>query len=101
MVSPGYGANDTLIIPNITWLFVIICIYLAGFAIYMGRNIRVNSWDIMHPFGFMKRVAKHLSQKTERNNAIGYTVFYGTLLVIMHVVFFGILQAQLMVINKV
>lgn len=99
MVSPGYDKSGLLIIPGVTWLFVAICIYLAGFAIYLGRNIRVNSWDILHPLGFIKRLINHLRDKSERKSAYGYIIFYGTFLAIMHVVFFGIIQAQLLVIK--
>ena len=99
MTSPGIDAQGLPIIPNITWWLMLIGIYMAAFAIYLGRNIRVNSWDVMYLIVFLKCLYKHLKGKSERRRAYGYVIFYGTFLAIMHIVFFGLLQAQLMTLS--
>lgn len=90
--SPGYSAAGQLVVPGLSWGLIMVCIYLAGFAIYLGRNVRVNSWDVIKPWRFIKKLFIHLRQPGETSAAFGYLVFYGTFIAIMHTVFFGIIQ---------
>jgi uncharacterized membrane protein len=35
---------------------------LSGFAIYIGRILRINSWDILHPFSLLNKIADDFSR---------------------------------------
>ena len=95
LISPGYSESGSLIIPPLSWLLIVAYLFLAAFAIYLGRHVRVNSWDVMHPVAFGKRLKAHLTIKKERHTALGYTVFYGLFMLILHLVIFGMIQAIL------
>lgn len=94
-LSPGYNEAGLLIFPAIAWVLAYLCIFAAAFAIYLGRNIRVNSWDILHPLTFARRLGQHFSNKEERQHALGYTIFYGIFLAIFHTAIFGLIQASI------
>ena len=92
LISPGYSDSGILIIPTLSWGLIVIYLFLAAFAIYLGRHVRVNSWDVLHPLAFTKRLKNHLMSKNEWRLALGYTIFYGLFMLILHVVIFGIIQ---------
>lgn len=92
ILSPGYWAVGILMVPPVSWTIIAVCIALGTFAIYLGRNVRVNSWDILQPWNFLRRLIRHLRNPRERSAAFGYTIFYGTFIAIMHAVFFGMAQ---------
>lgn len=97
LISPGYSDSGTLIVPALSWVLIVACIFLAAFAIYLGRHVRVYSWDITHPLAFIKRLKHHLVDKKEWRMALGYTVFYGMFMLILHAVLFGMVQALIKV----
>lgn len=99
LISPGYSESGILIVPKLSWVLIVLCIFLAAFAIYLGRHVRVYSWDVMHPLAFIKRLRKHLIDKKEWKMAVGYTLFYGLFMLILHTILFGMIQ--LMITNQV
>ena len=42
-----------------SWVVVLIAIVLGSFGVYLGRYIRVNSWDVKHPLGLLRKITKH------------------------------------------
>lgn len=92
LISPGYSDTGTLIVPVLSWVLIVLCLFLAAFAIYLGRHVRVNSWDVLHPLVFMRRLKNHLVTRKEWKLALGYTLFYGLFMLILHVVIFGMIQ---------
>lgn len=89
LLTPGFSQAGHLIVPDSSWFLIFTFILLASFAIYIGRNVRLNSWDVVRPVEFCKRLAHQLRDTGERNTAIGYTLLYSVLMMIFHVVLFG------------
>lgn len=57
---------------------------LSGFGIYIGRYERYNSWDVVSdPFGLFQDAAALLTHMP----AVGFTLGYGSLLLILHFFF--------------
>jgi uncharacterized membrane protein len=69
------------------WL-IIISLLLSGFAIYLGRYLRWNSWDIIfNPIGLIFDVTDRLINPTEHILTFGATLlFFGFLSMIYFVV---------------
>lgn len=61
----------------------------VSFGMYLGRYIRVNSWDIRHPGGLFRRVIDHFREGAALRAAIGFTVTYAVFLALIYVVVAG------------
>lgn len=65
-------------------ILLAIVLLLVGLGMYLGRYLRVNSWDIRHPGAFAKKVFSHF---TERGNALacfGFTLTYAIFIGIIY-----------------
>ena len=60
-----------------------------AFGMYLGRYIRVNSWDIRHPGALLSRVGEHFRTRTTRGAAIGFTATYAIFLALIYTVVAG------------
>jgi uncharacterized membrane protein len=62
------------------WAFVLIVSFLGGFGIYLGRVVRLNSWDVLFsPFRLIEGVLDGINAKS----AI-FTILFGTLILIIY-----------------
>ena len=68
-----------------SWTVIAVAIVLGSFGVYLGRYIRVNSWDVKHPLGLAAKIVRHF--RTPGNPATG------VLFVLTYSVFFGLLYA--------
>ncbi|MFC5467926.1 DUF1361 domain-containing protein [Cohnella suwonensis] len=63
------------------WLFVIATSYLGGFGVYLGRVVRLNSWDVVFsPFRLIEGVLEGINR-----NAFVFTLLFGTMILIIYV----------------
>lgn len=69
---------------------------LMSFGIYMGRYIRFNTWDLLHPVAFVKRFGHYFQDKSHLFSALGFTFLYGLLFAMMYgLTFYGPIQQLL------
>lgn len=62
----------------LSWIFAIIVSVASGIAIYMGRFLRLNSWEIVHrPFGILENLWNSLGEETY----LHFLIFSGMTLV--------------------
>lgn len=62
---------------------------LVAFGIYLGRNVRLNSWDVRHPRSLVGKVVGHLRTRGAVGNAIGFTVVGAVFFGLMYLVMIG------------
>lgn len=43
----------------ISWLFVLAICLASGYGVYLGRFLRLNSWDILHPIDLICEIVKN------------------------------------------
>lgn len=68
----------------IGWIFIAIISVLSGFAIYLGRFIRLNSWEIVtSPMKLIKIIISSLNLRT-----LSFTVMFGVLILFIYISFF-------------
>ncbi|SHJ41741.1 Uncharacterized membrane protein [Clostridium cavendishii DSM 21758] len=69
---------------KVSIIFAIVVNILAGYAIYLGRFIRFNSWDIVtNPFGLIKFVISNLNLR-----AFQFTIFFAALSIFICLMFY-------------
>ncbi len=75
-ISKGFGKIHSFI-------FTYGSVFLTGFGIYMGRNLRFNSWEILtNPFGLLVGVFRNLNYQ-----AFHTTLLYSTVVLVLYLVF--------------
>ncbi|WP_040167457.1 DUF1361 domain-containing protein [Microbacterium gorillae] len=81
----------SLIFPNVThpftrpasWIVVAGILVLVTLGMYLGRYLRVNSWDIRHPIGFLGKLVDHFRVRANRLEAFGFCLTHSILLALL------------------
>jgi uncharacterized membrane protein len=69
------------------WLTTVGTILLSSFGIYIGRYIRVNSWDIRHPLKLLKKIWHHVVHERHLGDALLFVLFFSAFLFLMYLLF--------------
>jgi len=69
----------------IGWAFVIATSMLGGFGVYLGRIVRLNSWDVLHPLRIVDDVIDAIHY-----NSIAFSILFGTLILIVYISLYAI-----------
>lgn len=71
-----------------SWLFVIGVSLLSGFAIYLGRFIRWNSWDVIfNPSNIISILVKDVHFK-----AVNFTILFGIAILFIYIINYVIIK---------
>lgn len=62
---------------------------LVAFGIYLGRHVRLNSWDVRHPRHLVGKVVGHLRSPGAVGNAVGFTLLGALFFALMYLVMIG------------
>jgi len=83
-VAVFFTPNEDVFGAAVTWLTVIIVLLLVAFGIYLGRNIRLNSWDFLHPASLFRKVKQHFWQPGAIASCLGFVVAHFILLGLLY-----------------
>ncbi|MDQ5884845.1 MAG: hypothetical protein QG645_7 [Patescibacteria group bacterium] len=73
--------------PKIGIRFAYIILLLSGFAIYLGRYLRWNSWDVLiNPFGILYDVSDRVINPSEHGLTFSTTILYFAFLGILYAI---------------
>lgn len=64
-------------------------IVLCAVGMYLGRYIRFNSWDLMHPISFLRKLRNHFSRPRALRAAIGFTLTHAVFIGLVYVILAG------------
>jgi len=70
-------------------LLTVVVLALASFGVYVGRNVRVNSWDVLHPWSLVAKIVRHLRDGRHARDAVGFTLVCGAFFGLMYLVVVG------------
>ncbi|MCL2664406.1 MAG: DUF1361 domain-containing protein [Defluviitaleaceae bacterium] len=62
-------------------------IFLIVVGIYLGRVIRFNTWDLLRPLSFLKKIKSHYSERGRFKEFLFYVIINTIFFVIMYVSF--------------
>lgn len=60
---------------------------IVSIGVYLGRSIRFNTWDLLHPRSLIKKLVDYLKKDGEILNFVLFVVFHTFLLMILFVAF--------------
>lgn len=67
------------------WMFALASLGLSGFAIYLGRFLRWNSWDVIVSPTLMLDLARNLTHPFSQSRPLSVTFIFGIILVLGYV----------------
>ncbi len=71
---------------TIAWLLIGFVLFLSSFGIYLGRFIRLNSWDIfVNPVSLLATVLQNINR-----HSIAFSLIYGTMLTLIYAFLYGL-----------
>lgn len=71
---------NTPLFRTLTWVIF----PLLSFGIYLGRYIRFNTWDLLHPRTFVKKMLDHFGISENRRDGFLFTFLYGIFLAMFY-----------------
>ncbi len=69
----------------VSWVFAITTLGLCGFAIYLGRFLRWNSWDVITTPTLVFQLAEMLLQPATKQLPLSVTVIFGIILALGYI----------------
>lgn len=75
--------------------FVGVLLLLVAFGVFIGRHVRVNSWDVLRPWRLARTLVRGLAPQI--GSAVAFTVLYATFLALMYLVVLGpVVRSQIL-----
>ncbi|HEX3251574.1 MAG TPA: DUF1361 domain-containing protein [Pyrinomonadaceae bacterium] len=71
--------------PLLGWLFAIVSLGLSGFAIYLGRFLRWNSWDVLVTPTRLLEIAGAVMHPVANVHALSVTLIFGVILTLGYI----------------
>jgi uncharacterized membrane protein len=69
----------------VSWMFALTTLVLSGFAIYLGRFLRWNSWDVITTPTLMFDLGRALIHPTTQVRPISVTLIFGVILTLGYI----------------
>ena len=69
------------------WLFALVSLVLSGFAIYLGRFLRWNSWDVLIDPARVFGILSALTEPWAHGRALAVTLIFGVILTLGYITF--------------
>ncbi|GAA3021375.1 DUF1361 domain-containing protein [Microbacterium dextranolyticum] len=75
-------------IPSSSWVAAGAIIVLGAIGVYLGRYLRLNSWDVRHPASLLWKLTTHLRQPGKALEAFGFVLTHALLIALLYVPLF-------------
>lgn len=89
-----YGDVAAPLLAGDTLVLVAVVLLLVSFGMYLGRHLRLNSWDVVRPWRVVARTVTHLRAPGAGGSALAFTLLYALFFAVMYVAVAGpVIQA--------
>lgn len=68
------------------WIIISVLFVLVSFGIYIGRYIRFNSWDVLHPAEMLRKFRSHVREKGNKKNMFLFVLFYALFFFLIYLI---------------
>lgn len=85
-----YEEPDDAVPPTASWVLAAVVIVLGAVGVYLGRYLRVNSWDVRHPVSLLRKLVAHLRQPGKALEASAFVVTHALLVAVLYVPLFSL-----------
>ena len=75
-------------VPVGSWVVAGAVIVLGAVGVYLGRYLRLNSWDVRHPASLVDKLSTHLRQRGKALEAFGFVLTHALLIALLYVPLF-------------
>lgn len=77
------------------WLFIFVVEWLSGFATYLGRFLRWNSWDVLlHPLGLTHSIGHLAAHPLSDPTAMVFPTLFATFLLLGYLMLYALTHLQ-------
>ncbi|MBQ9918579.1 MAG: DUF1361 domain-containing protein [Microbacterium sp.] len=76
--------------PTASWVLAAVVIVLGAIGVYLGRYLRVNSWDVRHPVSLLRKLVAHLRQPGKALEASAFVLTHALLVAVLYVPLFSL-----------
>ncbi|WP_282837634.1 DUF1361 domain-containing protein [Microbacterium flavum] len=83
------------VVPASSWAFAVGAIVLGAVGVYLGRYLRVNSWDVRHPIGLLRKLGAHFRARGKALEAFAFVVTHALLIALIYVPVYALAVAVL------
>lgn len=84
-----YGDAATSLLKADVLVVVALVLVMLAFGMYLGRYLRLNSWDIRSPKRLFTKMCGHFREPGNLSSGLGFTVTYAVFLAVMYVALAG------------
>jgi uncharacterized membrane protein len=80
--------------PTVGWIFALTSLVLSGFAMYLGRFLRWNSWDVLFTPTLVLNIAGGLLHPFEHVRPLSVTLVFGIIFALGYITFRTLLLTE-------
>ena len=80
--------------PVVGWVFALVSLGLSGFAIYLGRFLRWNSWDVLFTPTLVLDIAAAVLRPQDHVRPLSVTLVFGVIFVLGYITFRTLLLTE-------
>lgn len=75
---------------TLSWISIVVISFISGYAIYLGRFLRWNSWDlILKPMNIINMIIHHLNSKS-----LKFAMLFGTLNLVIYILVYMLINVS-------
>ncbi|UJP40057.1 DUF1361 domain-containing protein [Cellulomonas palmilytica] len=83
------GEDATALADRSSVVLCVVILLLVALGIYLGRNVRLNSWDVRHPSSLVRKVVAHVRSPGGLTGMVFFTLLTALFLGLIYLVVIG------------